>query len=320
VKNEGSIHSEDEQFKSIPICDLFHRVALDTTGPLPETKSGNKYILVAIDHYSKWCEAKAVADHGAKTAARFLEDDLICRYGVPKFILLDNGGKWAAKFEVMCKNYGIQHQHTAPQWPQCNGMAERMIKTIKHGITVLAGTPGNVDCWDEQLPRILFGYRYGIQASTKFSPFMILIGRTPRLRADNYLHTLTQVTDDGVDAEVAAAQFLQKMELIVSIHEDVLLNVEQAQKKQRKTYTTRKGKHMFEGLITGETMVKMKKPGKKRALAASWEGPYRFIGHADGKGNFDFEEGCRMCTIQDAEGNQWERFRRDLQIYHMQPD
>jgi len=41
------------------------------------TKSGNKYILVAIDHYSKWCEAKAVADHGAKTASKFLEDEII---------------------------------------------------------------------------------------------------------------------------------------------------------------------------------------------------------------------------------------------------
>ncbi len=220
----------------------------------------------------------------------------------------------------MCKNYGIQHQRTAPQWPQCNGMAERMIKTIKHGITVLVATPCNVDCWDEQLARILFGYRCGIQANTKFSPFMILTGRTPRLRADNYLHALTQVTNDGVDVEVAAAQFLQKMELIASIHEDVLLNVEQAQKKQKKTYVAKKGKHLFEGLITWETMVKMKKPGKKRALAASWEGPYRFIGHADGKGNFDFEEGCRMCTIQDVDGNQWERSRRDLQIYHIQPD
>jgi hypothetical protein len=199
-------------------------------------------------------------------------------------------------------------------------MVERMIKTIKHGITVLDATPGNVDCWDEQLARILFGYRCGIQASTKFSPFMILTGRTPRLRADNYLHALIQVTDDGVDVEVAAAQFLQKMELIASIDEDVLLNVEQAQKKQRKTYAARKGKHMFEGLIAGETMVKMKKPGKKRALATSWEGPYRFIGHVDGKGNFDFEEGCRMCTIQDADGNKWERSRRDLQIYHIQLD
>jgi hypothetical protein len=114
VRSSGSILSGDEQLKSIPICDLFHRVALDTVGPLPETKSGNKYILVAIDHYSKWCETKAVADHGAKTTARFLEDEIICRYGVPKFVLTNNGGEWAAKFDVMCRDYVIQHQRTAP--------------------------------------------------------------------------------------------------------------------------------------------------------------------------------------------------------------
>ncbi len=45
-------------------------------------------------------------------------------------------------------------------------------------------------------------------------------------------------------------------------------------------------------------MVKMKKPGRKRALAASWEGPYRFIRHADGEGNFDFEDGSRICIVQ----------------------
>jgi hypothetical protein len=107
VRSLGIIRSGDEQLKSIHVCDLFHRVTLDTTGPLPETKSGNKYILMAIDHYSKWCEAKAVANHGAKTAARFLEDEIICRYGVPKFVLTDNGGEWAAEFDVMCKDYGI---------------------------------------------------------------------------------------------------------------------------------------------------------------------------------------------------------------------
>jgi hypothetical protein len=155
-------HSGDEALKSIPVCDLFYKIALDTAGPLPETKSGNRYILVAIDHYSKWCKAKAVADHGAKTTARFLEDDVICRYGVPKFVLTDNGGEWAGEFDTMCKDYGIQHQHTAPQWPQCNGMSERLIKTIKHGITVLSTTPDNANCWDEQLVRVMFGYRCGI--------------------------------------------------------------------------------------------------------------------------------------------------------------
>ncbi len=176
VRSEGSIRSGDEHLKSIPIRDLFHRIALDTAGPLPETKAGNKYILVAIDHYSKWCEAKAVADHEAKTAVRFLEDDLICRYGVPKYVLTDNGGEWGAEFETMCKDYAIHHQRTAPQWPQCNGMAERMIKTLKHGITVLAANPANVNCWDEHLAKVLFGYQCGVQSSTKFSPFMVLTG------------------------------------------------------------------------------------------------------------------------------------------------
>jgi hypothetical protein len=55
---------------------------------------------------------------------------------------------------------------------------------------------------------------------------MILTGRTPRLRADNYLQALTDETNDGDGIEEAATQFLQKMELIGSIHNNVLRNVE----------------------------------------------------------------------------------------------
>jgi hypothetical protein len=50
------------------------------------------------------------------------------------------------------------------------------------------------------------------------------------------------MNNDNDDLEVVVAQFLQKMKLIANIHENVLLNVEQAQKKQKKTYATRKGK------------------------------------------------------------------------------
>jgi hypothetical protein len=199
-------------------------------------------------------------------------------------------------------------------------MAERMIKTLKHGITVLAADPANVNCWDEHLAKVLFGYRCGVQASTKFSPFMILTGRSPRLRADNHLNVLTNEVNDTSNVEDTAAQFLEKVQFIASIHESVLLNVEQAQKKQKNTYVNRPGKHLFEGLVAGKLMVKMKKPGKRRALITSWEGPYQFVGHVDGKGNFDFEKGCQICIVQDADGRQWERSQRDLQIYYAPPN
>jgi hypothetical protein len=200
VKKTGSIRSKDEELKSIPVCDLFYKVAMDTAWPLPETKLGNKYILVAIDHYSKWCEARAVADDGARTASKFLEGPQIC--------VDRQWGRVGSRFDTMCKDYGIHHQHTAPQWPQCNGMAEHLIKTIKHGMTVLSAAPNNANYWDEQLAKVMFGYQCGIQSSTKFSPFMILTGRTPRLRADNYLHSLTAEVDDTADVETTAEQFM----------------------------------------------------------------------------------------------------------------
>jgi hypothetical protein len=74
---------------------------------------------------------------------------------------------------------------------------------------------------------------------------------------------------------------------------------------------------VFEGLSAGETMVKMKKPGKKKTLTASWEGPYLFVAHTDGLGTFDADEGNRICILQDGDGNQWERPRRDLHVYHL---
>jgi hypothetical protein len=145
---------------------------------------------------------------------------------------------------------------------------------------------------------------------------MILTGRTPRLKVDNYLHSLTAEVDDTADVETTTEQFMQKVRLIAGIHEQVLDNVGQAQQKQKRAYATRKGKQAFEGLVAGETMVKMKKPGRKKALATSWEGPYLFVAHADGIGNLDFEEGSCICIIRNADGNQWERPRRDLQVYH----
>jgi hypothetical protein len=80
--------------------------------------------------------------------------------------------------------------------------------------------------------------------------------------------------DDTSTVEDMVTQFLEKVKLIASIHENVLLNVEQAQKKQRNAYANRAGKHLFEGLVAGVSMVKMKKPGKRIALSPSWEGPY----------------------------------------------
>jgi hypothetical protein len=66
--------------------------------------------------------------------------EVIYRFGVPKHVLINNGGEWVVDFDQLCKNYGIIHQYFVPQWPKCNGMVERLVKTLKHGLTILFTT------------------------------------------------------------------------------------------------------------------------------------------------------------------------------------
>jgi len=76
---------------------------------LLETHDGNMYILVAIDHYFKWVEVWVVVEHDIKIVAKFLDDEIVCRFNVPMYILINNGSEWAIEFDKLFKNYGITH-------------------------------------------------------------------------------------------------------------------------------------------------------------------------------------------------------------------
>jgi len=54
------------------------------------------------------------------------------------------------------------------------------------------------------LPHNLFGYHCGIQATTKYSPFMAFIACTPRSTTDNNLNGLFDVFDEDARLEVMA--------------------------------------------------------------------------------------------------------------------
>ncbi len=59
-------------------------------------------------------------EHDTRTITKFLKDEIIYRFNIPMYILIDNGGEWATEFDKVYKNYGITHQYTTPQWPRCN--------------------------------------------------------------------------------------------------------------------------------------------------------------------------------------------------------
>ena len=66
-----------------------HTLAYDIVGPLPETDSGHKWLLTAVDHFSRFPFAIPMIDKSHKSVARALHRGVFCIVGAPKRLLSD---------------------------------------------------------------------------------------------------------------------------------------------------------------------------------------------------------------------------------------
>jgi hypothetical protein len=115
-----------EPLHPISVGQPFDRIGIDYVGPLPRTKQGNRYIIVATEYLTKWAEAAAVPDCTAQTTAQFIFQEIVCRHGTPKEILTDRATSFqneliAALLHIM----GTKHRLSSPYHPQTNGLTER---------------------------------------------------------------------------------------------------------------------------------------------------------------------------------------------------
>jgi hypothetical protein len=66
------------------------RWGLDLLGPLPPAQGNLKYVVVAVEYFSKWIEEKPLATITSITVQKFFWQNIVCRFGVPKAITVDN--------------------------------------------------------------------------------------------------------------------------------------------------------------------------------------------------------------------------------------
>ena len=163
----------------LPIIDEpFHRIAMDIVGPLSRSRSGKRYILVVCDYATRYPEAIPLRSIDAECIAEELVT-LFSRVGVPSEILTDQGSNFTS--QLLTEIYRMLHVHpirTTPYHPQTDGLVERFNKTLKSMLRKYATKEGKD--WDKFIPYLLFAYREVPQASTGFSPFELLYGRSVR--------------------------------------------------------------------------------------------------------------------------------------------
>uniref|UniRef100_UPI001C93D139 DDE-type integrase/transposase/recombinase n=1 Tax=Modestobacter italicus (strain DSM 44449 / CECT 9708 / BC 501) TaxID=2732864 RepID=UPI001C93D139 len=96
----------------------------------PAASNGHEYILVAIDYFTKWVEAASYKTLNAKQVARFIQNNIICRYGVPHEFISDNGQHFRKETEALLQKYDIKHHRSSPYRPQTNGAVEAANKNL----------------------------------------------------------------------------------------------------------------------------------------------------------------------------------------------
>jgi transposase InsO family protein len=91
-------------------------------------------LLVAIDKFSKWVEARPITNLKAEQAVSFFTD-IVHRLRVPNSIITDNGSQFSGrKFQEFCDKYHIRVDWAAVTHPQTNGQVERANGTILQGL------------------------------------------------------------------------------------------------------------------------------------------------------------------------------------------
>jgi hypothetical protein len=147
------------------------RWGLDLLGPLPPAQGNLRYVVVAVEYFSKWIEAKPLA-----TVQKFFWQNIVCRFGVPKTITVDNGTQFDAEtFKDFCDQISTKIHFASVRHPESNRLVERANGIIMMGIMKLIFNQPRGK-WPDELVKVVWSHNTTISRSIGFTPFKLLFG------------------------------------------------------------------------------------------------------------------------------------------------
>jgi hypothetical protein len=152
------------------------RWGLDIVGPLPTAQGNLKFTFVAVEYFTKWIEARAVSTITSKTAQKFFWQNIVCRFGVPSELTVDNDKQFDNQdFRDFCFSIDTKTVFASVYHPQSNGVVERANDKIFTAIKkrLFDDKKGK---WADQLPEVVWALNMTKCRATGFTPFRLLYG------------------------------------------------------------------------------------------------------------------------------------------------
>lgn len=210
----------------------FQLIYMDYLGPYPRSHQGNSYMLVVLDHLTKYPifiplkQATAILTIGA------LEKLVFSMFNVPESVFTDNGAQFLSRtFQDFLSSYGIKHLKTPIYSAQANA-SERLNQSIIQGIRLQISNEHKR--WDECLTQIGFALRSTIHESIGMSPHKALFGQEMVCHGSAY--KLLRKLDCLGETDINITRDTDK---IRKLQDDLQNKIRQSHEKNEKKYNLR---------------------------------------------------------------------------------
>jgi hypothetical protein len=151
---------------------------LDAVRPFRTAPGDYKHILVAVDKFTKWIEARPVMKVTSEEAVKFIRD-IKHRFGVPNGIITDLGKAFIGSvFWDFCQDNLSDVYYSLVAHPRCNGQVERANGMVLQALKdrIYDNASNYATRWLAELPHIIWGIRTQVSSAIGFSPFFLVYG------------------------------------------------------------------------------------------------------------------------------------------------
>ena len=260
--------------RPIEVGEPFDMIGLDIWGPATMTSSKKRYIIVASDYLSRYCEIAALTSVTSAQVAKFLINNVFKTHGFVSKILSDRGTNFLS--DVMYDLYdqlSIEKINTTHYHPQTDGLVESFNKTM--GEMLSHYTSKDQKDWDRHLPLIQFAYNSSKSTATGFSPFFLVHGREPRIPVD----VTFEIPHSCLDPNDHLERVIDNLAVAREVARE---SIKRSQDNSRRYYDKHRRQVNFKVGDQVMRYVPTQKLGLTNKLLHKFMGPYRItLDHGD---------------------------------------
>jgi len=120
-----------ENLSSISSPRPFAKWGVYLVRPMPPGKGNKRFLVVAVDYFTKWAEAEALASITTGSITNFLWRSIICQFGIPYMLVTNNGKQFDCElFQKWSADLQICNYYSTPIHPPANEQVEATNKTL----------------------------------------------------------------------------------------------------------------------------------------------------------------------------------------------